>query len=80
MFDIGCVTCSWQVDNDMTLWLSLYGNTQNIIGLFSPTCGSIEKQNTYIHANTVKYNKQEKKHWKSKNQFPQVTSQQLIAN
>jgi len=31
------------------------------IDLYSPTCGSKEKQNRYTHINTVKYNKQEKK-------------------
>jgi len=30
------------------------------IDLYSPTCGSREKQKTYTHINTVKYNKQEK--------------------
>jgi len=28
--------------------------------LYSPTCGSKEKQKTYTHINTMKYNKQEK--------------------
>jgi len=31
-----------------------------IIDLYSPTCGSKEKQKTYTHINTEKYNKQEK--------------------
>jgi len=46
MFDIGTVVCSWQIDDDMTLWL--HGNTRNIKDFLTVTAQQLIANNVTL--------------------------------